>query len=258
MRYHYLMSDHSPHPMQQHLFQLRSTASYACGYLPGQEARSQVVVPIQKVDSCNYDALLEQGFRRSGVTTYRTACHDCQDCVPMRIPVQAFRPDRSQRRALRQHGALTTRLLPLDYTDEHYALYCRYQRVRHNGGGMDDNTPEDYNNFLLESPLESMLVEFRLDGVLKIVSIIDVTPHALSAVYTFYADDAGASYGTYAILWQIELARRTRRRYVYLGYWIEQSDKMRYKIRYRPFELRIDERWMRYENCKTPLFQSRA
>ena len=257
MRYHDSMSDHSPHSLQQHLFQLRSTASYACGYLPGQEARSQVVVPIQKVDTWSYDALLEQGFRRSGVTTYRTACHACHACVPMRIPVQAFQPDRSQRRALRQHGNLTTELLPLAYTEEHYDLYRRYQHARHNGGGMDDSTPEDYRNFLLESPLDSLLVEFRLHGELKIVSIIDVTPNALSAVYTFYESDAGASYGSYAILWQIELARRTRRRHVYLGYWIEQSDKMRYKVRYRPFELRLDDRWMRFADCSAPLFQPR-
>lgn len=201
------------------------------------------------MDSSAYETLIRLGFRRSGHFFYRPYCDDCQACQAIRVPVASFQPNRSQKRAWIKHAGLATNVQTPFFSDEHYALYLRYQMSRHSGGGMDGDDAHQYREFLLDSPVDTLLVEFREPsvagemGTLKMVSIIDQLDHGLSSVYTFFDPDPGQSYGTFNVLWQIERARSCQLPYLYLGYWIRECPKMSYKNSFRPHELFDKGRW---------------
>lgn len=220
------------------------TAPYPCSYLEGREARSQVATPNLLITTPVYSELVRRGFRRSGTFTYRPRCDACRQCVAARVVVAEFQPTRSQRRSYRQHKDLNVTLHALQDKPEYFELYRRYQEVRHRDGGMDDDDPEQYRNFLLQSHIDTLLLEFRDEGKLRMVSVVDVLEDGLSAVYTFYDPDVPhASFGTFNVLWQIDLCRQLHLPYLYLGYWIANSRKMAYKANFQPLEGLQDGMW---------------
>ena len=234
-----LLNDFSTRELQFYL-----TSAYPCSYLPGRMARSLVATPHEMVDSTVYSELIHHGFRRSGDYNYRPQCSQCHACVPVRLVVDEFERNRTQRRAWKAHAGLQAIVRELVHDEEHHELYRRYQSSRHAGGGMDQDDEEQYARFLLHSHVTTHLVEFRDGDALRMVSLIDMVRDGLSSVYTFYDPDLPrASFGTYNILWQAALCRELELPYLYLGYWIAHSRKMAYKINYQPLEGLVDGRW---------------
>lgn len=222
-----------------------ATHPHACSYLPEQQATTLFIDPAAPIDGAAYSQLSEMGFRRSGPHLYRPHCARCNACVPARVPVDHFQPNRQQRRIWQRNSDLTV----IDRTalngDEYYTLYARYIEGRHRDGDMYPPTPQQFESFLTQEWDLTHYYCFYLDTQLLAVAVVDVMDNGLSAIYTFYEPEARArSLGVYAVLWQIHRARELGLPSVYLGYWIKQCRKMSYKINYRPIELLINSRWV--------------
>ena len=228
------VADPAPDAGQLRLFH---TAAHACGYWPEREARDLVLDPNDPRLGRVYPQALRWGFRRSGDIVYRPHCGACRACMAVRIPVESFAPNRSQRRTLARNADIESRVVPAERDDERLALYRRYLAARHPAGGMDDHGASEFDQFLIGSWNEGRLLELRLHGQLVAVAVTDLTDDALSAVYTFYEPElVSRGLGTLAILRQIAWAQRERRRHLYLGYWIDGHRKMTYKRNFQPLE----------------------
>ncbi|HVA54466.1 MAG TPA: arginyltransferase [Gammaproteobacteria bacterium] len=215
---------------------LRLSPEHACSYLPGKTARMLFLRPGANSQGIVYSHLSEHGFRRSGPYLYRPGCEHCHACIPVRVPVEDFRPARGQRRTWQRNQDVRVQLLPAKLVEEHFDLYQRYMHWRHPKGSLDKPSAADYAAFLTGND-PTFFVEFRLQSQLVGVAVVDALEDALSAVYTFYTPELPQrSLGTYAILWQIAEARRRHLRWLYLGYWIAESPKMAYKSHFRPLE----------------------
>jgi arginine-tRNA-protein transferase len=225
-------------------------SGHACGYLEDRQARSGFVHPSVEMDTPLYSQLIAQGFRRSGDHVYKPYCDACQACVPTRLPVMAFQPDRKQQRCIKRNAQTRVVVKNAEFDARHFRLYQRYLSARHDKPGESaETTPDDYINFLGSNWCDTLFVEFLIGGQLAAVAVVDVVSDGLSAVYTFFDPDfAGYSPGVYAVLWQIETAKQWGLTYLYLGYWIKDCRKMRYKIDYQPLTGLIDGQWKAISN----------
>lgn len=217
---------------------------HPCSYLAGRTATTLFVDPREPLDPERFAHFMRIGFRRSGDLVYRPHCRECQECVPVRVPVEHFEPNRAQRRVWQRNQDLRVEACPAIFKTEHFDLYRRYQRGRHPGGGMDDADPQKYIGFLTSRQIDTQFYEMWHDEKLVAVAVVDHLPDGLSAVYTFYDPSLSQrSLGTYAILWEIVQARAQRLPWVYLGYWIAASPKMAYKENFRPLEAYVHGHW---------------
>ncbi len=220
------------------------TLPHACGYYGERTAQNLVIDPSAPELPELYDLAVRSGYRRAGGHVYRPQCPGCSACIPCRVPVARFRPDRSQRRCVARNVDLELRVAPATFSDESFALYGRYLGARHRHGGMDDPRPEDFTRFLFTGWSPTRFLELRLNGRLLCVAVTDFCVSGLSAVYTFFEPEESArGLGSYAILSQIRLAAERGLPHVYLGYWIQAHPKMDYKMRFRPLEILRGGSW---------------
>jgi arginyl-tRNA--protein-N-Asp/Glu arginylyltransferase len=221
-----------------------TTYPHSCSYLKDQQATTLFIDPRQEVDQKLYSSLSLLGFRRSGNNIYRPHCAQCNACVPSRLPVGEFQPSRSQKRTLRRNRDLSVEQTDDIKDDQCYDLYRRYIEQRHADGDMFPPDREQYESFLNNAWDCTRYFRFYQENQLIAVAVVDVMVDGLSAIYTFFEpEEEQRSLGTYAVLWQIEQAREMGLAYLYLGYWIQNCQKMSYKADYKPLELFIDGCW---------------
>ncbi len=196
------------------------------------------------IDHQLFSLSLKSGFRRSGKIVYRPYCRNCNACVSVRIPASEYLPNRAQRRCYKRNRDVYTTMVPAGFSEEHFELFCRYQSWRHSGDNMDHNDPDRYRESMVDSPIDSVFLEFRINERLVGVSVCDLPDDGMSAVYTYF-DPAMAkrSLGTYAIMKQIEYVREVGLDWLYLGYWINGCSKMSYKSNFRPLFGFINQEW---------------
>lgn len=227
------------------------TAPQPCPYLPGRQERKVFTHVVGKRSVLLNDMLTHSGFRRSQTIAYRPACEGCKACVSVRVIVDDFVPSRTFRRIARRNGDLSSEIRPARATSEQYSLFRDYLDVRHADGGMADMSVLDYSMMVEDSHIDTRLVEYRIAtgpraGVLVGVALTDVLGDGLSMVYSFYdPSEEARSFGTQMILDHIDKARVFGLPYVYLGYWVEGSEKMAYKARFAPQERLTMMGWMR-------------
>lgn len=225
---------------------LYTSPAHPCGYIPGRQAATQFVDPYQAMNIKLYSGLAEHGFRRSGEHVYRPRCERCNACIPSRVPVADFKPSRTQRRIWRRNHDLSVTGVSAGFHAEHFMLYTRYVAARHPGSDMDAPDPAQYRGFLMSTWCDTLFYEFRLGRQLVAVAVVDRMVQGLSAVYTFFDPVCDKrSLGVYAVLWEIVECQRLGLPWLYLGYWIRESNKMRYKEHYKPLEIYQTGLWQR-------------
>ncbi|RIZ70807.1 MAG: arginyltransferase [Methylococcales bacterium] len=218
---------------------------HPCSYLDNHQAQSLFVHPAYPLTPSSYAHLMIQGFRRSGDQVYSPHCQHCSACLPIRLAVNKFKHNRNQKRCLDKNINTQATIKRPVFEQTHYDMYLRYQTARHNDGEMANASPEDYLSFLGSSWCNTVFVEFSINNELAGVAIIDQFDQAWSAVYTFFEPKfSNYSLGVYAVLWQIEQAKQQQKELLYLGFWIQECQKMTYKSNYQPFQLLIDTEWV--------------
>jgi leucyl-tRNA---protein transferase len=220
------------------------TAAMPCPYLPERHERKLFTHLTGRRAAMLHQVLSDHGFRRSQNLIYRPACEGCAACQSARIPVHQFVAGARHKRTLRRNADIVgTELLPR-VTAEQYDLFMRYLAARHSGGGMTQMSYIDYEYMVEDTPVSSMLIEYRIrqedgsEGPLAGVALSDRMSEGLSMVYSFFDPDASArSLGNYMILDHIRRTQLAGLKYVYLGYWVPDSPKMAYKAQFRPLEI---------------------
>ena len=233
------MNDQSPKKIQFFL-----TEASSCPYLPDREERKLFTSLEGRRAKDHIEALSEHGFRRSQNIFYRPACEECSSCKSVRVNAHEFRPSKSQRRITNRNGDVTGTELPPTASSEQYELFMKYLDARHSEGGMSDMGYDDYIYMVEDSPVRSMIVEYRLidrncvQAALVGVALCDIMDSGLSMVYSFFDPDYPArSLGKLMILDQIAQTRSLGFKYLHLGYWVSGSPKMSYKADFGPLEV---------------------
>lgn len=227
------------------------TEPHPCSYLDDKQATTAFVDPNLTIDNKLYSRLSDLGFRRSGRYIYTPRCENCNACVPVRIPVAAFKPNRSQQRCCKRNQDLICRITDQPDHSDHYRLYSRYINDRHSEGDMFPPSQQQYEDFIGSLWENSRVLEFRLNRKLIAAAVIDVLEQGISAIYTYFCpQQQHRSLGSFSILTQVALAKERQLPYVYLGYWIKDCRKMSYKTAFKPLEMRINNRWVIFKSLR--------
>ena len=222
------------------------TEDESCSYLPEEKASLLVVDRMEKISLFEYSQLSRSGFRRSGKTIYRPQCKSCDQCIPIRIPVENFIPKRRHKRIFSRNSQVSVSKVNPFFSVEHFSLYSKYINYRHHSDDMDPSSISQYRDFLVEGKQGTSFYEYREDDALLGVSVTDSLNDGISAVYNFYEPTLSSrALGIFMILSLIRETRRQNKRFLYIGYWIKECKKMSYKNQFKPLEKLVNRKWIR-------------
>jgi len=242
------------------------TSPSPCPYLPGKVER-KVFTELSGTHAGELnEALGRIGFRRSQSVAYRPSCIDCSACVSVRVAAEEFQPTASQRKLIRRHADLEVTACKPWTTQEQFDLLRRYLAIRHPGGGMAEMDENDFSDMVEQTPVRTYVVEYREPSVggrpgrLVGACLSDQQGDGLSMIYSFYdsGPEARKGLGTFIILDHIIRAARAGLPYVYLGYWVEGSDRMGYKANFQPLERLGRDGWRRFDEAQPALPRDRG
>jgi arginine-tRNA-protein transferase len=226
-------------------YQFGLTAQFPCSYLANQQERLLVAVDEELQSPAGYAFLMSQGFRRGGEQIYRPHCINCQACRSIRVLASQFKPSKSQKRVIAKNRHFRVNIATT-ITEDYYLLYQLYINTVHKDGAMYPATKAQFNSFILENKklTNQLFIEVWHNEQLISVAVTDELFDALSAVYTFYHPDYKKSaIGVFSILSQLQLSKKLQKKYLYLGYQIDECKKMNYKNRYFPYEIFQENNW---------------
>ena len=225
------------------LSQPELTADSLCPYLEGKKYQQEYFAGIGAGPE-QFDALLNDRWRRFGLVFFRPVCPDCRQCIPIRVRAGEFSPSSSQKRVLKKNRETRVVFRELTYKTEFFRVYEKHSRIKFN---QDVDEEEFFRNFF-QPAVPSFQSEFYRDGKLMGFGILDRAASGLSSVYFSYDPDfSPLSPGTFSILAEIEETRRQGYPFYYSGYYIKECSKMSYKGRFRPYELLIEGEWVSEE-----------
>jgi arginine-tRNA-protein transferase len=233
-----------------HLF--FTTAPRPCPYFSDRIERRVVTELVGNESQALHDQLTRSGFRRSHGTAYAQACPSCNQCIAIRIRAREFNYSRSQRRIAKRNNELIVNEVSAIANEEQFILFEAYQASRHAGGDMETMDYSDYQSLLEENTVDTALIEFRHNDHLIACIIVDKISDGFSAVYSFFDTEfeSQRSLGTYMILWLIEHTKALDFDYVYLGFWINNCQKMSYKKNFQPLDCFLSGSWVPHEDIK--------
>lgn len=212
----------------------------SCSYLPDETAQLHYQVH-RGLSPEVLESFLARGWRRFGAQLFRPRCRDCSQCVPLRVVAERFEFRKSHRRLLRQNAGVEVTLHRAHVSEEHVQLYNRWHAAMHTlrDWPLQTTSPQDYARSFLQGEYPSAHeLQYRADGRVIGVGLIDVLPQSLSSIYFFHDPEwRPRSPGTFSMLREIDLAQRLGLPHLYLGYWIARCPSMAYKNRFQPSEV---------------------
>lgn len=227
---------------------LFQTDNGPCPYKEDKRWQS-VSFQTSKLPEDGYISLLNQGFRRSGLSIYHPVCKGCESCIPIRIDVRNFSQSKGQRRTWRKNRDIRVEHHPLEFKIKDFELYKKYQKDWYHVN--NPVSKSEYKEFLTESPVNTEILRYYLNEKLIGVGWIDRLGELISSVYfVFDPDYAKKRLGIFSLLYEIAYARFLGIRWLYLGYWVESSPKMNYKAEFHPSQILINSRWIDFKDHK--------
>ncbi|HEA16103.1 MULTISPECIES: arginyltransferase [Pseudoalteromonas] len=221
------------------------TQEFDCSYLPNRQEQLLVILDPSCYSTDKFESLLGLGFRRSGNQIYRPHCPICSACSSVRVLAQDFMPSKSQKRKLNKAKTQFEVKYSTQERPEYYPLYSKYITMRHQDGSMYPPEKEQFQSFLLCSWLKITFIELWHQDTLVAVAVTDCMNSAISAIYTFFDPDfEHYSLGSVMILEQLKFAKEQNKQYVYLGYQIDECDKMKYKTQFLPAQKQLNDEWV--------------